>query len=75
MLTFPEMFVQVVKVAACIVWFIATIVAAFYVGFMYLGDATEKEKKYRLQLLIITTISASLVITFIAYRLQFVKHG
>jgi hypothetical protein len=75
MLTFPEMFVQVFKVAAFIVWLSATIIGIFYVGNLYLGDATEKQKKYRLQLLIITTISVLILITFVAYRLQFIKHG
>lgn len=76
MLTFPEMFVQVLKVAACIIWLIATILGFFYVWDLYFDDDfTEKQKKYRLQLLIITVVSAILFITFIFYRLQFIKHG
>lgn len=75
MLTFPEMFVQVLKVAACIIWLIATIIGFFYVWDLYFGDdVTEKQKKYRLQVLIITVVSAILFITFIAYKLQFIKH-
>jgi hypothetical protein len=76
MLTFPEMFVQVLKVIACIIWLIATIIGFLYVWDLYFDDdVTEKQKKYRLQLLIITVVSAILFITFFFYRLQFVKHG